>query len=712
MAFDSLGQFVQALRRAGELTEIRARVSAHLEISEITDRVVKAGGPALLFTDVAGSPYPVLTNQFGTEKRMALAFGAKSLDEVARRVRNAVRPNVPATMDGKIAKLFSVGSAAFAIPRTVTDAPVHDVVEMGDDVDLEKLPVLTTWPLDGGPFVTLPLVFTKDPETGQQNVGMYRMQRYDKTLDGHALAAPQTGPRARGEVGAHAFRSPSSSAPIPPSPIRPPRRCRRSSTKSRSPGSYAVARSIWCAARRSISKCPANAEFVLEGYVDNDDLRVEGPFGDHTGVYSLADYYPTFHVQCVTHRRAPIYAATVVGKPPMEDAWLGKATERLFLPLLQMVVPEIVDYNLPVEGGFHNLCIVSIKKSYPGHAKKVMNALWGLGHMMMLTRCLIVVDDDVDVHDTRAVTWFALNNVDPSRDLVVMPGPVDDLDHSGSYLVAVGHKLGIDATRKRADEGYARAWPPDIVMDAETTRATVTRRWDEYGLRRVAGRPDAWSGQGAAALERLLAVASARPRDDGCGRPARERSTVPALERRKPPIVSVRRVTAPRAVLAIVLKEIRVEHTLFALPFAYVGAVLAARGLPTAYQFVWITLAVLGARTAAMAANRYIDRDIDAANPRTARRALASGTIAPGVMLGVGIAGIVLLVVAAAALSPLCLRLLPLAALGIFAYPFCKRFTWGVHFVLGAVDGFAPLGAYIAVAGSVSWAADRRRSSR
>jgi 4-hydroxy-3-polyprenylbenzoate decarboxylase len=503
MAFDSLGQFVVALRRSGELAEVRTRVSPFLEISEITDRVVKAGGPALLFSDVAGSPYPVLTNQFGTEKRMALAFGAKSLDEVAQRVRNTVRFNFPTTLDGRVAKLFSVGSAAFAIPRTVKDAPVQEVVEAGGDVDLERLPVLTTWPLDGGPFVTLPLVFTKDPDSGIQNVGMYRMQRYGKTTTGmhwqrhkqgraHAAKWGRKIPVAVA-IGADPAITYAATAPLPPI------------VDEISLAGFLRGRSVRMVKCRTIDlKVPADAEFVLEGYVDNEDLRIEGPFGDHSGVYSLADRYPTFHVQCVTRRRSPIYAATVVGKPPMEDAWLGKATERIFLPLLQTVVPEIHDYNLPVEGGFHNLCIVSIKKSYPGQAKKVMNALWGLGHMMMLTRCLIVVDDDVDVHDTRAVTWFALNNVDASRDLVVMPGPVDDLDHSGSYLVAVGHKLGIDATRKRADEGYARVWPPDIVMDA-ATRELVTRRWDEYGLRRFAERPDDWSGQGPAALARLIA---------------------------------------------------------------------------------------------------------------------------------------------------------------------------------------------------------------
>ncbi len=224
---------------------------------------------------------------------------------------------------------------------------------------------------------------------------------------------------------------------------------------------------------------PADAEFVLEGYVDNDDLRVEGPFGDHTGVYSLADRYPVFQVTCITHRRNPIYAATVVGKPPMEDAWLGKATERIFLPLLQAMLPEVVDMNLPVEGGFHNLAIVSIRKSYPGQAKKVMNALWGLGHMMMLTRVLIVVDSDIDVQNAREVAWFVLNNFAPERDVVMMPGPVDDLDH-GSYTIAYGTKIGIDATRKDASEGYTREWPPDMVMD-ETTSKTVSERWRSTG---------------------------------------------------------------------------------------------------------------------------------------------------------------------------------------------------------------------------------------
>ncbi|MGH7729005.1 MAG: UbiD family decarboxylase, partial [Vulcanimicrobiaceae bacterium] len=385
------------------------------------------------------------------------------------------------------------------VARRVVRAPVQEVVE--EDVDLRRLPILTTWPLDGGPFITLPLVFTKDPQSGRRNVGLYRMQRYDATTTGmhwqkhkhgraHAAAWGSRIPVAVA-IGADPALTYAASAPLPPV------------VDEVAFAGFLRGRAVRMVQAKTVDLLvPADAEFVLEGEVDGDDLRLEGPFGDHTGVYSLADRYPTFHVRCITRRRAPLYAATVVGKPPMEDAWLGKATERLFLPLLQAVVPEIVDYNLPVEGGFHNLCIVSIRKSYPGQAKKVMNALWGLGHMMMLTRTLVVVDADVDVHDVRAVAWFVLNNLDPSRDLVVMPGPVDDLDHSGNTLVSLGHKLGIDATRKGPAEGYLRTWPPELASD-EATRARVNARWAEYGLRLVA-HDDAWSGQGAFALERLL----------------------------------------------------------------------------------------------------------------------------------------------------------------------------------------------------------------
>lgn len=502
MPFDSLNAYVDALRRAGELHVISAAVDPYLEIAEITDRVVKAGGPALLFTNVKGSRFPVLTNQFGTQRRMAMALDAGRIDEAAERVRAMldITPPASASFGDKLGALKQFAPLTNAIPKTVRSGSCQDVVMR--EPDLTKIPVLTTWPLDGGPFITLPLVITKDPRTNRPNVGMYRMQVYNARETGmhwqrhkqgraHANAWGEKIPVAVA-IGADPALTYAATAPLPPVLDE-----------------FAFAgllrgKPVELTQAKTVDlKVPAHAEFVLEGYVDNTDLRTEGPFGDHTGVYSLADQYPTFHVTCVTHRRDAIYPATVVGKPPMEDAWLGKATERLFLPFLQMVLPEVVDMNLPVEGGFHNLAIVSIRKQYPGHAKKVMNALWGLGHMMMLTRVLVIVDEDVDVQDTRSVAWFVLNNLAPDRDVVMMPGPVDDLDH-GSYNVAYGTKIGIDATRKSAAEGYTREWPPDIEMDART-RAVVTKRWREYGLDKIASfSPDDWSGQGPSALERLL----------------------------------------------------------------------------------------------------------------------------------------------------------------------------------------------------------------
>ncbi|MFN2448251.1 MAG: menaquinone biosynthesis decarboxylase [Candidatus Baltobacteraceae bacterium] len=491
MAFDSLRAFVDALDRAGELHRIDAPVDPYLEVSEITGRVVKAGGPALLFSNVRGSAFPVLTNQFGSQRRMALALDAGSLDDAAARIRKLLDLSIPTSGLGKIGKLFDLAPLGAAIPKTVSSGSVQDVVI--NDPDLRKLPVLTTWPLDAGPFITLPLVITKDPKSGRPNVGMYRMQVYGARETGmhwqrhkqgraHAAAAGDRIPVAVA-IGSDPVLTYAATAPLPPVVDE-----------------FAFAgllrgKAVKLVQAKTVDlKVPADAEFVLEGYVDNTDRRMEGPFGDHTGVYSLADMYPTFHVQCITHRKDPVYAATVVGKPPMEDAWLGKATERLFLPLLQMVVPEIVDMNLPVEGGFHNLAIVSIKKSYPGQAKKVMNALWGLGHMMMLTRVLIIVDADVDVQNARETAWFVLNNLDAQHDVVMMPGPVDDLDH-GSHTPALGVKIGVDATRKSAAEGYTREWPPDMIMD-EATSSAVSARWKELGLDRIKRAANPWSGQG------------------------------------------------------------------------------------------------------------------------------------------------------------------------------------------------------------------------
>ena len=423
---------------------------------------------------------------------MAMALDAADLDEAGARIAKLIDFTPPGqSLAGKLRGALALAPLANALPKTVREGHVHDVVM--EPPDLTKLPVLTTWPLDAGPFITLPLVITKDPRSQRFNVGMYRMQVYNATETAmhwqrhkhgraHADAWGSKVPVAVA-IGTEPVLTYAATAPLPPVLDE-----------------FAFAgllrgKPVELVRAKTVDlMVPADAEFSLEGYVDNDDLRTEGPFGDHTGVYSLADRYPTFHVTCVTHRRNPVYAATVVGKPPMEDAWLGKATERIFLPLLRAMLPEVVDMNLPVEGGFHNLALVSIRKSYPGQAKKVMNALWGLGHMMMLTRVLVIVDADVDVQDPRSVAWFVLNNLAPERDVVMMPGPVDDLDH-GSYSIAYGTKIGIDATRKDASEGYAREWPPDMLMD-DATRRLVTERWREYGLDGITGTFDHWSGQG------------------------------------------------------------------------------------------------------------------------------------------------------------------------------------------------------------------------
>jgi 4-hydroxy-3-polyprenylbenzoate decarboxylase len=494
MPFSSLTDFIDALRRAGDLHVVRAAVDPHLEISEITDRVVKEGGPALLFRNVKGSEYPVLTNQFGTRRRMAMALDAENLDEVGARIAKLIDLSPPGpSLAGKLRGAMRLAPLTNAVPKIAREGRVHEVVMK--QPDLTALPVLTTWPLDAGPFITLPLVITKDPRTQRFNVGMYRMQVYNATETAmhwqrhkhgraHADAWGSKIPVAVA-IGTEPALTYAATAPLPPLLDE-----------------FAFAgllrgKPVELVRAKTVDlMVPADAEFSLEGYVDNDDLRTEGPFGDHTGVYSLADRYPTFHVTCITHRRNPVYAATLVGKPPMEDAWLGKATERIFLPLLRAMLPEVVDMNLPVEGGFHNLALVSIRKSYPGQAKKVMNALWGLGHMMMLTRVLVIVDADIDVQEPRSVAWFVLNNLAPERDVVMMPGPVDDLDH-GSYSIAYGTKIGIDATRKDASEGYAREWPPDMLMD-DATRRLVTERWRENGLDGFVHTFDRWSGQGRA----------------------------------------------------------------------------------------------------------------------------------------------------------------------------------------------------------------------
>lgn len=481
--YQDLRSFVDDLRNAGELCDITAPVDPYLEVTEIADRCVKhaQAAPALLFHNVKGSPYPLLINALASERRMARALGVEKLDELSVKVQRLVSLTEPGSLIDKLSALLKHGGMAALFPRTVRSAPCQDIVAEDDAVDLSTLPVLTCWPQDGGPYITLPLVFTKDPRSGAQNVGMYRMQLFDKRTTGmhwqrhkHGREHQEaTGADARMPVAVCIGADPATvyagSAPLP------------AGFDEMLLAGFLRGKSVPMVRCKTVDlKVPADADFVLEGYVDNAELRREGPFGDHTGVYSLADDYPVFHVTCLTHRRDPIYWTTIVGRPPMEDAWLGKATERLFLPLLRQLIPEVVDYDFPVEGVFQNLVIVSVKKRYPGHAKKVMYALWGLGHMMMLTRNIVVVDADIDVHDASTVAWVTLNNVDAGRDLVLAPGPVDALDHAAP-LPMLGTKLGVDATRKTPAEGYSREWPPDIVMSADVKQA-VSRRWQEFGL--------------------------------------------------------------------------------------------------------------------------------------------------------------------------------------------------------------------------------------
>jgi 4-hydroxy-3-polyprenylbenzoate decarboxylase len=474
-----LRDWIALLEREGELVRVAAEVDPDLEVTEITDRTVKAGGPALLFENPKGSSRPLLINQFGTERRMCLAFDTPTLDDVARKLEDVLEMQPPQGLVEKVRGLKKLKSIADSLPKTVRSGPVHDVVLTGDDVDLGLLPIQRCWPGDPAPFITLPAVITKDPRDGVRNVGMYRMQVRDRasTLmhwqlhkDGRAdwLATEEGRIPVAVALGLDPVTCYSASAPLP----KHIDELMLAGFLKGSPVELVRCRTIDL-------EVPANAEIVLEGYVDKDEpLGIEGPFGDHTGYYSPAEPFPVFHVTALTMRRDAIYPSIVVGRPPAEDAWLGKATERIFLPAIRMTVPEIVDFDLPVAGAFHNCAIVSIRKRFPGHARKVMYAIWGLG-MLSLTKSIVVVDEWVDVHDYEEVFFRVGANVDPKRDVVLTEGPLDHLDHAPT-LQFYGGKLGIDATHKGPDEG-AREWPDEIVMSAEI-RELVDRRWDEYGI--------------------------------------------------------------------------------------------------------------------------------------------------------------------------------------------------------------------------------------
>jgi 4-hydroxy-3-polyprenylbenzoate decarboxylase len=423
---------------------------------------------------VKGSGVPVIMNQFGSFRRLELALGAP-LDEIAGRIGSLVELQVPRGLIGKVRALGQLRELASFAPRTGAKPRCREVVV--DPPDLARLPVLTTWPGDGGPFITLPVVVTKDRE-GRRNAGMYRLQVFDRRTTGmhwhvhHDGAANFRQSDGRLEVAVALGTDPAvtyaATAPLPPG------------IDEFMFAGFLRGKPVELAQCATVDlEVPADAEIVLEGYVERDELRREGPFGDHTGYYSLADDYPVFHLTAMSHRREPVYPATIVGRPPMEDAYLGKATERLFLPLLKLTLPEIVDLELPIEGVFHNCAVISIRKAYPGHARKVMNAVWGTGQMMF-TKFVVVVDEHVDVHDPSEVTWRVFNNVDPRRDCVVVEGPLDVLDHASPTL-RYGGKMGIDATRTWPEEGQPREWPAEIAMDPEVV-ARVSERWAEFGL--------------------------------------------------------------------------------------------------------------------------------------------------------------------------------------------------------------------------------------
>ncbi|MFZ0808860.1 MAG: UbiD family decarboxylase [Candidatus Sulfotelmatobacter sp.] len=527
MPFDDLRHWIAALDQAGELKRIQTEADPILEIAEIADRVSKggdangnAGGPALLFQNVKGHPgAQLLINQFGSEARMKLALGVKSFDEVGERMRMFMDIKSPAGFLDKLKMLPLLTEAGKFFPKTVPTGPCKEIIKR-DSFSLLDFPILQCWPQDAGRFITLPCVTTRSPKSGKRNLGMYRMQVYDERTTGmhwqrQKVAAEHQRERMREAAGSanHVGTA------APGRPARPQSARAAVDIMARSSGGSVLADGDRPSGKMDVAvaigtdpavtfsaivpappeieeyliagflrgapvelvKCetvdlevPASSEIVLEGFVNLDELRSEGPFGDHTGFYSLEDLYPVFHVTCVTHRKDPIYATTIVGKPPQEDAYMGKAVERVFLPLMKLTIPELVDVNLPVEGVFHNLMIVSIRKSYPGQARKVMHAIWSLGQAMF-TKCIVVVDEDVDVQDLGDVVLKVFNHIDPERDIQFTMGPVDSLDHA-ARLPNYGSKMGIDATRKWASEGFARPWPDEVVMDAKT-KAAVDAKW-------------------------------------------------------------------------------------------------------------------------------------------------------------------------------------------------------------------------------------------
>jgi len=488
MAYQNLREFIRELEKCRELKRIPFEVDTELEITEFADRAVKGGGPALLFEKPKGSSslikMPVLINSMASMRRMEIAMQVASVDEVAGRIVEFLEmaKQKPDGLFGKLKMLPKLAEMGSFFPKTVSKAPCQEVVQT-DGFSLFDLPILKCWPEDGGRYITLPMVFSKNPETGKRNCGMYRIQVYDERTTGmhwqthkqgaeHYRRLMQEGKSTRMEVAVAIGCDPatmySAILPLPPE------------LDEMMIAGFLRNEGVEMVKCKTVDlEVPAESEIVLEGYVTLGELRTEGPFGDHTGFYSLADEYPVFHVTAITHRRDPIYATTIVGPPPMEDFYMGKAIERIFLPLMRLQLPEVRDICMPAEGVFHNLILVSIRKSYPGHARKVMSAIWGLGQAMF-SKCIVVVDEEVDVQNVSEVAWRAFNNIDPERDIQFTLGPVDSLDHA-SRMVNYGSKMGVDATRKWAGEGFTREWPPVIAMSPEV-KGRVDLMWKKAGF--------------------------------------------------------------------------------------------------------------------------------------------------------------------------------------------------------------------------------------
>lgn len=512
MAYQDFQQFLEVLDSRGELRKIYEPVSPYLEITEIADRVMKKGGPALLFKKPVGPPHrlgtvnpqsavlghgsihripegsyefgiPVAINTMGSRKRMSLALSCEDFEEHAGRLKDLLKPDMPSNPFEAFKKLgWLLGQTKGIPPKTVTKAPCQEIVLQGDEIDVTKLPVLTCWPEDGGPFVTLPLVFTHDPNTGKRNVGMYRIQIYDRNTTGMHWQMHKTGMRHMEDAGAKGKKIDacvvlggdpaitfSAISPLPPG------------IDEMLFAGFLRREGVQMVKAKTVDiNVPANAEIVLEGFVDPQERRLEGPFGDHTGYYSLADQFPVFHITCVTMRSHPVYPATIVGVPPMEDGWMGKAVERIFMPLIQLTTPEIVDMNLPVESCFHNVAFVSIKKKYPGHAYKVMNAIWGLGQLAF-TKMVFIFDEDTNVQDIGEVLFRLGANCDPGRDVLHSKGPLDQLDHAAQQM-GFGGKIGFDCTHKWPGEnGFNREYPKIIRMSPDI-KQKVDAMWDRLGL--------------------------------------------------------------------------------------------------------------------------------------------------------------------------------------------------------------------------------------